>query len=165
MRDLNCEFTAIDVTSKPEIMKAFKEDQVVPYVYLSGIPCCGLEGVDQLPSQPEFKKQIRPKKLTVNERIEKLLGESNIILFMKGVPESPECGFSSRIVNILKEYDSLKYDHFNIFEDNEIREGLKKYSNWPTYPQLYVMGKLIGGIDIVQEMHEENELEDVLMAA
>jgi len=52
----------------------------------------------------------------------------------------------------------LKYDHFNIFEDNEIREGLKKYSNWPTFPQLYYKGKLIGGIDIVQELHDENEL-------
>ena len=68
---------------------------------------------------------------------------------MKGVPESPQCGFSQKIVNILKQYDGVVYKHFNIFEDNEIREGLKKFSNWPTYPQLYVNGKLIGGIDIV----------------
>lgn len=81
---------------------------------------------------------------------------------MKGVPSSPECGFSSKIVNILKEYDGLKYKHFNIFEDNELREALKKYSNWPTYPQLYVKGELIGGIDIVKELHEENELGEKL---
>ena len=68
---------------------------------------------------------------------------------MKGTPSLPQCGFSQRIVNLLKKYDGIKYDHFNIFEDNEIREGLKKYSNWPTYPQLYVNGTLIGGIDIV----------------
>ena len=68
---------------------------------------------------------------------------------MKGTPSLPQCGFSQRIVNLLKKYDGIKYDYFNIFEDNEIREGLKKYSNWPTYPQLYVNGKLIGGIDIV----------------
>lgn len=81
---------------------------------------------------------------------------------MKGTPDSPQCGFSGRIIAILKKYDALKYNHFNIFEDNEIREGLKKYSNWPTYPQLYVKGKLVGGIDIVQELDEENELEEVL---
>jgi len=68
---------------------------------------------------------------------------------MKGTPANPQCGFSSRIVDILKNYDALKYDHFNIFDDNELREGLKKHSNWPTYPQLYHKGKLIGGIDIV----------------
>ena len=83
---------------------------------------------------------------------------------MKGTPSLPQCGFSQRIVNLLKKYDGIKYDHFNIFEDNEIREGLKKYSNWPTYPQLYVNGQLIGGIDIVQELDEEGELLDTLNA-
>ena len=81
---------------------------------------------------------------------------------MKGSPENPQCGFSGKIVNILKSYDGLEYSHFNIFEDNEIREGLKKYSNWPTFPQLYFKSKLIGGIDIVQELHDENELGEEL---
>jgi len=98
----------------------------------------------------------------VNQRIEKLLASSDILLFMKGIPEAPECGFSRKTVDLLSTYDGLRYDHFNIYSDNEIREGLKKYSNWPTYPQLYIKGKLIGGIDILQEMHEENELADVL---
>ena len=84
---------------------------------------------------------------------------------MKGVPSSPECGFSSRIVAILKKYDGLKYQHFNIFDDSELREALKKHSNWPTYPQLYVKGKLVGGIDIVQELDEEGDLEEVLFPA
>ena len=84
---------------------------------------------------------------------------------MKGIPQQPQCGFSSRIINILKKYDGVMdrdFAYFNIFEDNEIREGLKVYSKWPTYPQLYVKGKLIGGIDIVQELDEENELDAVL---
>ena len=63
----------------------------------------------------------------------------------------------------MKKYDGLEYKHFDILSDNEIREGLKKYSNWPTYPQLYVKGDLIGGIDIVQEMDEEGDLEDAIM--
>lgn len=82
---------------------------------------------------------------------------------MKGSPESPQCGFSQRIVAILKKYDGLEYSHFDILSDNEIREGVKKHSNWPTYPQLYVNGDLIGGIDIVQEMDEEGDLEDAIM--
>lgn len=98
----------------------------------------------------------------MNERIESLLKAHEAILFMKGVPSSPECGFSSRIVAILKKYDGFKYHHVNIYEDSELREALKKYSNWPTYPQLYIKGKLVGGIDIVQELDEEGELEDVL---
>ena len=111
------------------------------------------------------KKLVGNSSLSVNDRIEKLLSSSKIILFMKGVPAAPECGFSRKMVNLLAEYDGLQYDHFNIFSDNEIREGLKKYSNWPTYPQLYVNQKLIGGIDIVQDLHEENELSEILFPA
>jgi Grx4 family monothiol glutaredoxin len=76
---------------------------------------------------------------------------------MKGSPEQPQCGFSSKIVNILKG-DKISFNHFNILADSEIREGLKKYSNWPTYPQLYFGGKLVGGLDIVKELSEEGEL-------
>ena len=136
---------------------------MVPYVFVQGKPACGLDGLDQLQDLPEFKQNSSPRQVPVTERIEQLLKSSDIILFMKGTPEQPQCGFSSRIVEILKKYDSLKYAHFNIFDDQELREALKKYSNWPTYPQLYVKAKLIGGIDIVQELHEENELEDALM--
>lgn len=70
------------------------------------------------------------------------------MLFMKGSPKQAACGFSQRIVNLLSNYDGLDYGHFDIFKDEEVREGLKKYSNWPTYPQLYVDGELVGGIDI-----------------
>ena len=131
-------------------------------MFLSGKAACGLSGIDAIGDTPEFKQVHEPRKLTLNERIEELLGSSEVLLFMKGSPDSPQCGFSGRIIAILKKYDALKYKHFDIFGDNEIREGLKKYSNWPTYPQLYVKGKLIGGIDIVQELDEENELEEVL---
>jgi glutaredoxin-related protein len=66
------------------------------------------------------------------------------------------------LIQILGQYDGLKYEHFNILHDNELREALKKHSNWPTYPQVYVKGKLIGGIDIVKELHEDNELDEAL---
>ena len=85
------------------------------------------------------------------------------MLFMKGNPAAPQCGFSSKIVNILNEA-GVKFSTFDILSDEEVRQGLKKYSNWPTYPQLYVKAKLIGGLDIVKEMHEGGELKDIIPA-
>ena len=71
------------------------------------------------------------------------------MVFMKGSPKQPACGFSQRLVSLLSQYDGLgEYGHFDIYKDEEVREGLKKYSKWPTYPQVYVDGQLIGGIDI-----------------
>jgi len=105
--------------------------------------------------------------MTLEQRLKKLINRSKIILFMKGKPEAPQCGFSQRIVKILNKYVGSvieQYDHFDIFSDNEVREGLKKFSNWPTYPQLYVNGQLVGGIDIVEELDQEGELEDALTA-
>ena len=87
------------------------------------------------------------------------------MLFMKGSPDAPQCGFSQKIVAILKRYDSLTFGHFDVFSSDEIREGLKKFSNWPTYPQLYVDGELVGGIDIVTEMEESGDLEDALLGS
>lgn len=100
---------------------------------------------------------------TLNQKLEKLINKDKVVLFMKGSPDSPFCGFSKRMVALLQNYDNVKFDHFDILSDSEIREGLKVYSKWPTYPQLYVNGKLVGGIDIVQELHEGGELEDTLL--
>ena len=82
------------------------------------------------------------------------------MLFMKGEPDAPRCGFSRQIIGILNQ-TGVSYSHFDILSDNDIRQGLKKYSDWPTYPQLYVKSELIGGLDIVKEMSIE-ELKDVL---
>jgi Grx4 family monothiol glutaredoxin len=95
--------------------------------------------------------------------LKKLINQSKVMLFMKGSPKQPACGFSQRIVNLLNQYDGVEFGSFDIFKDEQVREGLKKYSNWPTYPQLYVNGQLVGGIDICQELHEASELEDVLL--
>ena len=81
------------------------------------------------------------------------------MVFIKGTPDSPECGFSRTIIEILRQYD-YPFGYFNIYSDDEVRNGLKKYSNWQTYPQLYVKGKFIGGVDVIKELHEEHELED-----
>eukprot|EP00013_Stygamoeba_regulata_P023163 CAMPEP_0177651298 /NCGR_PEP_ID=MMETSP0447-20121125/12464_1 /TAXON_ID=0 /ORGANISM="Stygamoeba regulata, Strain BSH-02190019" /LENGTH=215 /DNA_ID=CAMNT_0019154351 /DNA_START=54 /DNA_END=697 /DNA_ORIENTATION=- len=98
------------------------------------------------------------------ERLKSLINQTPVVLFMKGSPEEPRCGFSRKIVDLLKG-DGISFSHFDILSDNAVREGLKKYSNWPTYPQLYIQGKLVGGLDICKELSEEGELKDMAAAA
>jgi monothiol glutaredoxin len=97
----------------------------------------------------------------INERIEQTLASHPILLFMKGNPDFPQCGFSAQAAAALNACGA-EFATFNIFEDPEIREGLKAYSNWPTYPQLYVSGELIGGCDIIVEMYHSGELKKLL---
>jgi monothiol glutaredoxin len=97
----------------------------------------------------------------VNTKIEEQLKSHDILLYMKGTPDFPQCGFSGQAVAALNAIGK-PYAFVNIFEDEEIRQGLKDYSNWPTFPQLYVKGELIGGSDIVVEMYHSGELKELL---
>jgi monothiol glutaredoxin len=99
--------------------------------------------------------------MQTRERIEALLNENKIVLFMKGMPEAPQCGFSARSVAILAELGA-EYKAVNVLEDPEIREGIKEFGQWPTIPQLYVNRELVGGSDIMMEMFETGELKDAL---
>jgi monothiol glutaredoxin len=99
----------------------------------------------------------------LKQRIEKTIAQQRIMLFMKGSPSMPQCGFSAAVVQVLKEVGT-PFGSFNILADQELREGLKQYSSWPTYPQLYCDGKLVGGCDIVREMHARGELAPLLQA-
>jgi monothiol glutaredoxin len=96
-------------------------------------------------------------------RIEGLIQQNRVMLFMKGTRQFPACGFSNTVVQILKK-EGATFETFNILADQDVRQGLKELSNWPTYPQLYVGGKFVGGCDIVTEMHETGELKKVLAA-
>ncbi|EFA82210.1 glutaredoxin family protein [Heterostelium album PN500] len=104
-----------------------------------------------------IKEQEEEEKKKLKERLHSLVNQQPVMLFMKGTPEAPQCGFSSKTVAILNK-DGFSFGSFNILADPAVREGLKEYSNWKTYPQLYINGSLVGGYDIVKEMHEENEL-------
>ena len=99
--------------------------------------------------------------MDINTKIKEQLDSNPVLLYMKGNPTFPQCGFSSQAVNILK-HCGADFATVNIFEEPEIREGLKIYSNWPTYPQLYIKGELIGGCDIITEMYESGELQPLL---
>ena len=94
-------------------------------------------------------------------RIEEMLSKSKVMLFMKGNPSFPQCGFSARAVAILKEMGT-EFDSFDVLEDEEIRQGIKEYGQWPTIPQLYVNKELLGGSDILLEMYQAGELENAL---
>ncbi len=99
--------------------------------------------------------------MDVKSRIEEQLKSHDILLYMKGTPDFPPCGFSGQTIAALNAIGQ-PYAFVNIFEDQEVREGLKEYSNWPTFPQLYVKGELIGGCDIVMEMFHSGELKELL---
>ncbi|HET6281526.1 MAG TPA: Grx4 family monothiol glutaredoxin [Polyangia bacterium] len=96
-------------------------------------------------------------------RIQQTITKDRVTLFMKGNPAMPQCGFSAAVVGVLKEV-GVPFGSVNILADQEMREGLKEYSNWPTFPQLYVEGKLVGGADIVRDLHARGELAKLLTA-
>ena len=96
--------------------------------------------------------------MDINERIKELVEKNNVFLFMKGTPEIPQCGFSLAVSNVLKHL-SVNFKGINILEDNDIRDGIKTFSDWPTIPQLYIKKEFIGGCDIVKEMYEKKELQ------
>jgi monothiol glutaredoxin len=98
---------------------------------------------------------------STKEKIEKILTENKVVLFMKGNPSFPQCGFSARAVAILNELGT-QFHSVDILEDAEMRQGIKEYGNWPTIPQLYVQKELLGGSDIMMEMYESGELAEAL---
>ena len=99
--------------------------------------------------------------MDTNKKIKDLITKSKVCLFMKGIPDVPQCGFSSAVVNVLKHLN-VKFEAVNVLEDEELRQGIKSYSDWPTIPQLYILGEFIGGCDIITEMFEKGELKTLL---
>lgn len=97
----------------------------------------------------------------LRQKIQDTIGQSGVVLFMKGSKIFPQCGFSARVVQMLKELGA-DFRDVNILQDPELREGLKEYSSWPTFPQLYVDGKLVGGCDIVSDLFESGELKELV---
>ena len=95
------------------------------------------------------------------EKVEKVINSDRIFVMMKGTPEQPMCGFSARIVHVLKDL-KVRFAFFNIFDDHELMQQIKDYSDWPTTPQIYVEGKLIGGCDIIEQLYKSGKLKEIL---
>jgi len=101
--------------------------------------------------------------MDTKDKIKDLIKENDVCLFMKGTPDSPQCGFSMAVSNVLKHLN-VKFKGVNILEDDELRQGIKDFSDWPTIPQLYVKNEFIGGCDIVKEMFEKGELKELFVS-
>lgn len=97
----------------------------------------------------------------INEFIDGEIKSNDVVLFMKGTPDFPQCGFSGQVVQILN-YLGIDYKGVNVLSDDDIRQGIKDYSNWPTVPQLYVKGEFVGGCDIIREMFQARELQSLM---
>ena len=102
--------------------------------------------------------------MSIQDKIKQQITDNEVILYMKGNAELPMCGFSARAVNILKSCGA-KFATIDVLQDDEIRQGIKVYANWPTIPQLYIKGEFIGGSDIIAEMFDAGELQDMLQSA
>ena len=99
--------------------------------------------------------------MNITNDIKNIIDENDICLFMKGTPDAPQCGFSMAVCNVLKHLD-VKFKAINVLENEEIRQGIKNFSDWPTIPQLYIKSEFVGGCDIIKEMFEKGELKDLL---
>ena len=99
--------------------------------------------------------------METKDKIKNFISENDVCLFMKGTPDSPECGFSMAVSNVLKHLN-ITFKGINVLEDENLRQGIKDFSDWPTIPQLYIKGEFIGGCDIVKEMFEKGELKSLL---
>jgi len=159
----NCKYSTFDILEDDDVrqgLKSFSNWPTYPQLYVKGELIGGLDIVKEMIESGELK-DVMPTAEDLNTRLKGLINQSPVVLFMKGDPTTPRCGFSKTTVAILNE-TGVPYTTFDILSDQDVRQGLKTYSNWPTYPQLYVKGELMGGLDIIKEMKENGELIDAL---
>ena len=178
LKEANIIHGYFDILQDEEVraeLKTYSEWPTYPQLYVGGVFQGGIDvvkemvtaaeepGGDSLKAQlgidaleADLAKVAAKKQQTLEERLVALTHQDKVMLFMKGDRDGPKCGFSRTMVGILNE-ESIAYSTFDILEDEEVRQGLKAFSEWPTYPQLYVDGNLIGGLDIVREMREDGD--------
>lgn len=165
LSDRNIQFSTFDILSDEEVrqgLKTFSNWPTYPQLYVNGELVGGLDIVKELAESGELANTC-PTAQSLEHRLKTLINRSPVMLFMKGNKEAAKCGFSRQTLSILNN-TGVDYDTFDILQDEEVRQGLKTFSNWPTYPQLYVKGELIGGLDIIKELEESGELVSTLKA-
>lgn len=169
LNEREVDYKTFDILADEEVRQGLKtlfNWPTFPQVYFNGELLGGLDIFKEMDAAGEIATTLplrtKKTKRDINVYLKELTSRNNIMLFMKGTPSNPQCGFSRQIIHILDQ-EGVAFDHFDILTDDEVRQELKVYSNWPTYPQLYVKGELIGGLDIVQEMKENNELRAELL--
>ncbi|TNN31042.1 Glutaredoxin 3 [Liparis tanakae] len=163
LKEHGIQFSTFDILSDDEVrqgLKAYSDWPTYPQLYANGELVGGLDIVKELAESGELENTC-PKAATMEQRLKSIINQSSVMLFMKGNKAAAKCGFSRQTLELL-DGTGVDYDTFDILEDEEVRQGLKTYSNWPTYPQLYVKGDLIGGLDILKELKESGDLGSVL---
>jgi len=159
-------YSYFDILSDQTVREGLKEYsnwKTYPQLYMNGELIGGLDIIKELHQGGEFLPKVpkdckkNEKVGTLEDRLKALIQKSHVMLFMKGSPTEPKCGFSKKAVGLLNGTGE-QFGYFDILTDNDVREGLKKLSNWPTYPQLYVKGELVGGVDVMQELQDSGEL-------
>ncbi|KAK3095293.1 hypothetical protein FSP39_012902 [Pinctada imbricata] len=166
LNDKGIRYSTFDILQDDEVrqgLKKFSNWPTYPQLYAKGELLGGLDIVKELVESGDLESEL-PKQESLEDRLKSLINKAPVMLFMKGDPETPRCGFSKQTVALLGE-TGVKYETFDILTDDEVRQGLKTFSNWPTFPQLYVKGELIGGLDILKELHESDELTGMLKEA
>ncbi|KAI8915887.1 thioredoxin-like protein, partial [Gorgonomyces haynaldii] len=160
---LSCAYGSFNILADDDIrqgLKTFSNWPTFPQVYINGEFVGGLDIVKELIESGEFQQMV-PKEEDLNTRLQKLVSKAPLMVFIKGTPEQPRCGFSRQLIGHLDGLN-VKYETFDILSDEEVRQGLKTFSNWPTFPQVYVNGELVGGLDIVKEMIENGEFQEMI---
>lgn len=162
------EFGSFDILTDEEVrqgLKVYSNWSSYPQLYIKGELIGGSDIVLEMQKSGELKKVLVEegiiRKETLEDRLKRLTTDSPVMLFMKGTPDTPRCGFSSKVVEALRN-EGVDFGSFDILSDEEVRQGLKSFSNWPTFPQLYYKGELIGGCDIVMELRDNGELKSTL---
>lgn len=134
----------------------------LPIVGSSAPAAAPVRKVTLAPAEPEEREEASPRgTASVGEFIEATVKGNGVVLFMKGSPQSPQCGFSASATGILASY-GRPFAHVNVLADPDIREGVKSYTNWPTIPQVFVGGEFVGGSDILKQLHESGELKAMI---
>ncbi|KAI9091496.1 thioredoxin-like protein [Phlyctochytrium arcticum] len=159
LSDLHVPYGSFNILADEEVrqgLKTFSAWPTFPQIYIHGELIGGLDILKEMVASGEFQK-LAPIEEDLDTRLTKLINRAPVMLFMKGDPTTPKCGFSRQITKLLSD-NNITYDTFDILEDEEVRQGLKTFSSWPTYPQVYIKGELVGGLDIVKEMAAAGEL-------
>jgi len=159
LEDMKAQYGTFDILTDDEVrqgLKAYSDWPTFPQLYVDGELVGGLDIIKEMVESGEFESMI-PKQVDLEARLKELINLGEITIFMKGDPQGPKCGFSRQLMVIMEE-TKLEFKTFDILSDEDVRQGLKKFSNSPTFPQVYVKGELIGGLDIIKEIKESGEL-------
>lgn len=162
LKEIGAEFSTFDILKDQvvrEKLKTYSNWPTYPQLYINGELIGGLDIVKELIENGELNDLLKldNSKANLNDRLKSLTHKSDVMAFIKGNKQVARCGFSNQLIQILNQ-TGIDYETFDILSDEEVRQGLKVYSDWPTYPQVYVKGSLIGGLDIIKELKEGGEL-------